>query len=341
MLGTKKDLFIFITAISAFCYLCLYVPYKYPKLPDEWTTQHEVLIPSGATAAAAARQIVEAGVTDDARRLSREMASAGIDRRLMPGLYTLRKSSPAGVVRQLLRAKPVVNKVTLIPGSTFERAAKLFGADEAGISLFEKALADNTNFYPPVLELIPEKTVLRAAYLLPETYFISPGKEAASEFVKKASEQWYKKVGTKLPKEASRSWLFERGILASMVEGEARIAAERPVLAGIFLKRLEKNMRMQSCATVVYSWEMQNVKKRRLTYKDLEIKSPYNTYIHSGFPPAPICVPGEDAWLGALYPTSGDYLFFFAAADGHHLFSKTYEEHIAKQNIEKKRRAGS
>ena len=134
-----------------------------------------------------------------------------------------------------------------------------------------------------------------------------------------------------MPKGKSKSWLFKRGILASVIEGEAKYPEEYPILAGIFIKRLAKNMKLQSCATVVYSWERADVKKKRLSYRDLQIKSPYNTYLHGGLPPAAICAPGEKAWLSAFFPKESDFLFFFAGADGRHIFSKTYKEHLKKQ----------
>ena len=134
-----------------------------------------------------------------------------------------------------------------------------------------------------------------------------------------------------LPDNADKKFTSQRGILASIVEGEAKIKEERPILAGIFLNRIEKWMPLQSCATVIYCWDELGIKKKSLTYKDLEIDSPYNTYRNSGLPPGPISVPSEDSWISALQPAKTDYLFFFATSKGSHIFSKTYEEHLRKQ----------
>ena len=90
-------------------------------------------------------------------------------------------------------------------------------------------------------------------------------------------------------------------------------------------------MRLLSCATVIYAWDELNIRKSRLSYRDLEINSPYNTYLVGGLPPGPICAPSESSWKSALEPEESDYLFFFADREGRHVFSKSYEEHLAKQ----------
>ena len=331
MSGRKYDYLTFTAVFAVFIMFCAVMPRMYPDLPRSWVTEHTITIPTGATAKSAAEIIQKAGITGDASMLAREMLRLGIDRKLKPGVYTLRKGTAANVAKQLSKANPLVNKITLIPGYTWERTLALFGQGKDGSSAFETAIADDNNFYPPVRALLPEKPRFRFTYLLPETFYINPGPDAAAEFIKRSSEEWYKKVGVKVPAGMSKSWLFKRGILASVIEGEARYPDEYPVLAGIFIKRLEKNMKMQSCATVIYAWETKNIKKQKLSYKDLQIASPYNTYLHTGLPPAALCVPGEAAWLSALYPKESDYLFFFAGKDFRHIFSKTYEEHLKKQ----------
>ena len=187
------------------------------------------------------------------------------------------------------------------------------------------------NFPAEVRAWLPSRKEERIVFLLPETYFIAPGPQAAAEFVKSASSLWYDRIGSKIAADAAPESVMKSGILASLVEGEAKAADERPILAGIFLKRLEKNMRLQSCATVIYAWDELNIRKSRLSYRDLEINSPYNTYLVGGLPPGPICAPSESSWKSALEPEESDYLFFFADREGRHVFSKSYEEHLAKQ----------
>lgn len=320
-----------IIAASAYCFICFYIPYKYPDMPDKFFRRIEAVIPAGASASAAAKILENAGVVDDAGALVREMARTGLDRRIKPGLYTLRRSTPGGTARQLEKAKPVVNSAALIPGSRFERLAALFTGDGVSASDFCAAMADAENFYEPVRKWLPDEPRARMVFLLPETYFVAPGPGAEKSFIASASRLWYERVGKDIPEDADANEVQTRGVLASLVEGEASSPDERPILAGIFLKRIEKKMRLQSCATVIYSWAERGVKKTALTYRDLEIDSPYNTYRNDGLPPGPICVPSENSWKSALAPQESDYLFFFADGKGRHVFSETYGEHLAKQ----------
>jgi UPF0755 protein len=115
-------------------------------------------------------------------------------------------------------------------------------------------------------------------------------------------------------------------ILASIVEREAKVQEEFPRIAGVFMNRLRRHMPLQSCATVEY---LLPERKGILTVADTRIESPYNTYLHAGLPPGPICSPGRRALAAALSPERNDYLFFVARGDGTHAFSRTAAEHAA------------
>ncbi|MBQ3834217.1 MAG: endolytic transglycosylase MltG, partial [Elusimicrobia bacterium] len=123
-------------------------------------------------------------------------------------------------------------------------------------------------------------------------------------------------------------------ILASIVEREAVSDEERPIIAGVFLNRLKKRMRLESCATVLYAMG-QN--KERLTYEDLEFQSPYNTYRHFGLPPAPICNPGAKAIDAVLFPATTNSLYFVSKGNGTHFFSDTLEGHVKNKKLSKKK----
>ena len=97
------------------------------------------------------------------------------------------------------------------------------------------------------------------------------------------------------------------------------------MIAGVFMNRLRRGLLLQSCATVQYAL---GERKQRLLYKDLQVESPYNTYRYKGLPPTPICNPGRASLLAVLEPVQTDYLYFFAKADGSHIFSRTYREHL-------------
>ncbi|MCM8770232.1 MAG: endolytic transglycosylase MltG, partial [Candidatus Omnitrophica bacterium] len=113
-------------------------------------------------------------------------------------------------------------------------------------------------------------------------------------------------------------------IVASMVEKEAEVDSERPIIASVIYNRLKKRLPLQICATVEYALGFH---KARLSRQDLRVKSPYNTYLHRGLPPGPICNPGKKSLQAALYPAKTNYLFFVTKGDGTHHFSETYAEH--------------
>jgi len=115
--------------------------------------------------------------------------------------------------------------------------------------------------------------------------------------------------------------------LASIVEAEARVSDERPVIAAVYTNRLRRGMRLEADPTVAYAM---GGYKGRLLYADLEIDSPYNTYRNKGLPPGPICSPGEASIRAALYPDPDtDALYFVARGDGSHIFTRTLREHQA------------
>jgi UPF0755 protein len=122
--------------------------------------------------------------------------------------------------------------------------------------------------------------------------------------------------------------------LASIVEREALLDEERPIVASVFYNRLARGMRLESCATVIYAL---GGDVERLTVQDLKVASPYNTYIHAGLPPGPICSPGRASLEAALQPADTDYLFFVSNGDGSHTFSKTFGGHLNARSQKKKR----
>lgn len=318
-------------ALLLLLYFCFGLPLQYPAPFATDGEMISVVIPQGASAREAAKRIAAAGVVGNADDLVRWMVKFGIDRTLKPGLYVLRSGKAADAARQLKSATPFVESVTLIPGMRYTRVAEVLRGKDGLPAAAVAALENNDNFPERVRDMLPAKAADRIAFLMPDTYYIAPGDDRISQIVRNSSKLWWDKIGTKLPTDINKDELLTLATLASIIEGEAKVSEERPVLAGIFLSRIDKKMRLQSCATVIYSWEARGVKKNSLTYKDLEIDSPYNTYMNDGLPPGPISVPSAESWDSAVNPEKTDYLFFFATPSGKHIFSKTYEEHLRRQ----------
>jgi UPF0755 protein len=117
----------------------------------------------------------------------------------------------------------------------------------------------------------------------------------------------------------------EAVILASIIEGEVRYGPDRKFVSSVYHNRLERGMRLQADPTVIYALGL----RRRLFQRDYRTPSPYNTYLIDGLPPGPISQPSEASIEAALYPHDTDYLYFVARGDGKHIFSRTYDEHLA------------
>jgi len=164
-------------------------------------------------------------------------------------------------------------------------------------------------------------------YLFPSTYTFPVGENAefvVGEMLAGFSERFHKPNRAALAAGALK--LQDVVTLASLVEREARVGKERPIIAGVLVNRLKKGMRLQCDATVQYAL---GDHKARLTYADLKVKSPYNTYLNKGLPPGAICNPGLDCLEAALKPAKVSYLFYVARPNGTHVFTNTYAQHLA------------
>lgn len=271
---------------------------------------------------------------------------SGSSERLKPGVYELNRAmNTPEIIRSLVEGNTLESWVTVPEGWTLREIADILGA---------KQLANPDTF----LGLTTSRGDQFAAYsfpygenlegyLFPDTYLIKRG-ATTEDIIKMMLDTFERRVVTAHWDEieqviANRFRLGENGfdeglhrilIVASMVEREAKIPADRPKIAAVIWNRLAKNMRLEVDATVTYSLGKSRANKAKVYYKDLENDSPYNTYAHAGLPPAPICNPGLASIKAALEPAAIDALYYVAKKDGSHVFSKTLTEHnAAKQAI--------
>ncbi len=179
-------------------------------------------------------------------------------------------------------------------------------------------------------------------YLFPETYEFKKG-STEEEFIERTLQQLDKKLATLPPDWKDK--LKERGLsvhqmltIASLIEREVVVDEERALVSGVIQNRLKQNMPLQIDATVQYLFDKS---KERLLEKDLQIQSPYNTYLNTGLPPGPIASPSLASMKAAIYPQETKYLFYVTKKDGTkgHLFAETYEEH--KKNIAESKKAAN
>ncbi len=161
-------------------------------------------------------------------------------------------------------------------------------------------------------------------YLFPDTYYL-PVDFTGEDLVKVMRENFEKKIAPyKEEIEKSGKTLQEIIIMASLLEKEVKTKEEKELVAGILWKRLKVGMPLQVDATITY---LTGKKTTKITFEDLQIDSPYNTYKYKGLPPGPICNPGLESILAALYPKESDYWYYLSTPDGKTLFFKTLEEH--------------
>lgn len=206
-----------------------------------------------------------------------------------------------------------------------------FASWQIAARLEEMGLCSEIEFNEAVKESNAE------GYLFPATYRLDHGLSAL-ELVKTFRGQFEKMWNDDFSLRASElGWSRHMTVtMASILEREVRVRSELPLISAVYHNRLKKRMRLQADPTVQFSF---GYWKTRLTYDDYKnSRSPYNTYIHFGLPPGPICSPGIDALRAALWPASSDALFMLAQDDGTHTFSMTYREHTNKVNQRNRRR---
>ena len=183
--------------------------------------------------------------------------------------------------------------------------------------------------WPGLLEELGATGTHPEGLFLPETYHF-PGGTSDRDLLKQAYEHMQTALAEEWSARASGLPIttpYEALILASIVEKETARADERARIAGVFVRRMQKRMRLQTDPTVIYG--IGKAFNGNLTRKDLQTDTPYNTYTRHGLPPTPIALPGRDAIHAALHPADGEELYFVATGlgDGSHAFSKTKEEH--------------
>ena len=235
----------------------------------------------------------------------------GFDKRLKAGEYLLEKDmSLKDILEKLTSGKVIMHQLTLPEGLTTMQMLALIEQNEF--------LSGN------ISENVSE------GEMLPETYTFAKG-ESKNSIVKKAKSDMQKELDKAWEKRAENLPLknkFELLILASIIEKETGINAERGKVASVFINRLNIDMPLQTDPTVIYAITLgKSDLGRSLKHKDLEIDSPYNTYFYKGLPPTPICNPGLKAIEAAANPESTPYLYFVADGNGGHRFGKTLAEH--------------
>lgn len=289
-----------------------------------------VVVKEGSTLRGIAQQLEQKAVVKHARAFEIRADADGYATRFMPGTYTFRVNEPyETLVAKLLRGtKADAAKVSIPEGTTLRQAATIVSGAVKAIP--ERAYIKVARDDPPPFKLQGYKrgTTLEGM-LFPATYDVLPKKASAYAFVKTqlaTFDTYFSRVDMKRAKAANLT-VYDVVIIASMIDREALVPSERPVVAAVIWNRLRKDMLLQIDATIQYAL---GKTKPVLTYDDLKIDSPYNTYKHLGLPPTPISNPGLAALDAAANPSIDKYLYYVARNDGtgRHYFSTTYEQFL-------------
>lgn len=280
------------------------------------------LVESGATVNSVAKALFDEGIIRSSYALviANKIYKPGS---IKIGEYIIKPNmSSIEILKLFVKGSVKTIRVTLPEGYSSEQMAKTFE---------EKQVTNASDFL--VLVKNPDEELLAdfpydtkgnlEGFLFPDTYDFLKN-TSARIVIKTMLNQFENKMSGLLNADSSLT-PYELVVLASIVEKEAKYDDERPRVAQVFLNRLKQNMKLQSCATIQY---LLPLPKEKLLYKDLEIDSPYNTYKVNGLPPGPICSPGYKSLEACVYPSGEDYMYFVAMASGHHIFSKTYAEHL-------------
>jgi len=258
----------------------------------------------------------------------RVVAKVGkFERDLKPGIYEFAPGTSAlTILRDIRDGRFLRIKFTVPEGFT-------------SIDIAESVASRFPTTRDSVLAAIRDPALLREyeipapsaeGFLAPDTYTVaahSSGRDVVRALLDQFKAGWDPAWDSAL---AGRKLTRVQALtLASIVEGEARVDEERPVIAAVYLNRMRIGMPLQADPTVQYAIQLQTgARKPRLVFADYRTKSPYNTYLLPGLPPGPVGNPGRKSIEAVVAPATVPYLYFVATGDGRHTFSKTYGEHL-------------
>lgn len=298
-----------------------------------------VVIPKGVSLATIGVVLAEAKLIDEDVRFVILAKLSGLGGKIKAGEFRLPTgTSPYQLLKALVSAKAVQHSITIPEGLRASEIGDLFG---------EGGWFDPRSFANLIVDRdFIEKQGLAGVsslegYLYPDTYRLTRDNRGAERVVAMMIGRFHQVWNDLVDDMEQKPNQAKTVILASMVEKETGAAVERPLIAGVFLNRLQLGMRLQSDPTVVYGLENFPGK---ITRRHLQTETPYNTYTIDGLPAGPICSPGREALLAVLRPATTKDLYFVSKNDGTHHFSETLAEHNSavqryqrKNSVDKRR----
>ena len=287
-----------------------------------------VILPPGASFGAVTDSLAAHGVIAHPGWFKLMAKLRRVERSVHAGVYEFPAgTSPWTVLTMLAHGKKAALRFTVPEGLTIQEVAAL-AAERLGLrsDSFVVAARDSQ----AASELLGMPVPSFEGFLRPETYVL-PADLTARQLVRIMADgfksEWKSAWDARL--DTLKLTRLELVTLASIVEGEARVDAERETIAGVYRNRLRIGMALQADPTVQYAISLKRGRRKtRLFEKDYQFNSPYNTYLNPGLPPGPVNSPSRRSIEASLYPADVRYLYFVAGPDGRHVFSRTYGEHL-------------
>jgi UPF0755 protein len=299
-----------------------------------------ITVEQGESARSIGNKLEQQGVIRSSRLFEVLVALTGVQGKLEAGDYEFDHGTPAiEAVHRIAEGKTASRDVVIPEGRRAEEIGEILqGAGVVDKQAFLDAL-DKSQYSEPFLAGSASTSI--EGFLFPATYSFNRG-VSGHDVVDRMLQAFQDTVASQLQLEGQQLTLDQVVTLASIVEREAQVPDERPLIASVFLNRLRLDIPLEADPTVQYALTQFSLSvdaygwwKKELTADDLKVDSPYNTYVHPGLPPGPIANPGLDSILAVVRPARTNYLFFVAKNDGtgQHAFAETLDEHLA--NIEK------
>lgn len=290
-------------------------------------TPVQIIVAEGASTASIANQLARAHVIRSAFYFKLVARWQGVERGLKPGAYNFRTGmTVAAVIDKLKHGIPLkVYRLTIPEGQTLTEIATNVGA-HTHISRAAFLAAARSGRHRPAI--LPRGITNLEGLLFPDTYNVVE-KMDADDVVKMLVDEFDKRFATIDVSRATslRVTPYQGVVLASLIEREAKVDRDRPLIASVIYNRLKRGMLLQIDATIQYILLQTTGHYHQIVlFKDLEIPSPYNTYKHTGLPPGPIASPGLPALRAAFAPATTDYLYYRTTNDQTHCFARTSSE---------------
>ena len=298
-------------------------------------TERFVSIAPGSSTRAIGRQLIEAGVVRDDATFRAALWRTGRARGLQAGEFRFdRPMTPAEVIEKIAGGDVYYRRITFPEGLNIREMARIY--QEQGYGKAE-AFAEAARDPSAVRDIDPSAGDLEG-YLFPETYSM-PRNSTAVRLTQLMVERFRQLFTPDMQQAAVSLGLTPRQAvaLASLIEKETAVPAERPIVAAVYLNRLKMGMPMQADPTVIYALQRARRYDGNLRRDDLSFDSPYNTYRYPGLPPGPIASPGLASLQAAVAPAQVDFIYFVSRNDGSHVFARTLAEHndnVRKYQVE-------